>query len=330
VTDDGTATSYKVSTETSRKYAEYDRVATTPIAYKTEGKVNFVEHPSDCAAYTHPVPAGKKLLYVASNGDVVVWQDGESARLDAAAPVDARPVNLGDRRYALYGGRIDRYRHGALGDITEGSRLIIVNVDREQIETDIELDAPKVFEGLSPIVADLNDDGEPELVTTVADSADGARIRVYTVDGTELATGPIYGPGWRHQLAVARFAPDGRPELAVVRKPHVDRTVEFYCLAGSELTVTAQLPGYATHTYGSRNLDQALAADLDGDSRTELLVPTTDRQRLEAVRRTDSGAETSWSLSLDGTLSTNIAGATLNDGLAVGAGTEDGVRVWQG
>jgi hypothetical protein len=154
---------------------------------------------------------------------------------------------------------------------------------------------------------------------------------VYATDGTELATGPVYGPGWRHQLCVAPFGPDGGTELAVVRKPHVDRMLECYRLDGGELTVTAAHEGYASHTYGSRNVDGGLAADLDGDGRPELLVSTTDRRALAAVRRTSGGVERVWTLPLGGDLVTNVAGVARDGGrLAVGAGTAEGVRIWQG
>ena len=129
----------------------------------------------------------------------------------------------------------------------------------------------------------------------------------------------------------APFAPDGTAELAVVRKPHVDRTVEFYRLDGGDLPVTATLSGFASHTYGSRTLDGGLAADFDGDGRTELLVPRTDRRRLAAVRRTGDGAERAWSLPVGGRLTTNLTGVALADGrIAVGAGGDGAVQVWQG
>ena len=331
VTADGRATTHRIADGTSEAVAVHGRVPTPPLAYAADGAVGLVDPPADCAAHTHPVVVDGGLLYVATNGDVVVRRDGVEARLDARAPADVRPVRVDDEQYALYGGRTTRYAHGALGDGVEGSRLLLVDAARGRIEVDVTLDAPTVFEGLSPLVADLDGDGDDEVVTTAAESTEGARIRAYGTDGDELATGPVYGPGWRHQLCVAPFGPDGRPELAVVRKPHVDRTLEFYRLDDGDLTVTATHEGYASHTYGSRILDGGLAADLDGDGRWELLVPTTGRRTLAAVRRTGRGAERAWSLPLGGDLVTNVAGIAVGDDrLAVGAGTADGVRIWQG
>lgn len=331
VTADGTATTHRVSGETSEQVADHGSVSHPPLGYRSRGSTEIVEAPADCAEHSHPVGVDDGLVYVSSDGDVVVWRDDEPTRLDVQAPVDARLVRVDDGQYAVYGGRTDRYDHSALGDSIEGGSLVLVDTDAGRIETEVELDAPTVFEGLSPMVADLDGDGTAELITTVADSDAGARLRIYGIDGRELSTGPIYGPGWRHQLCVAPFGPDDGRELAVVRKPHVDRTVEFYRLTDSGLEVVATQQGYASHTYRSRNLDGAIAGDLDSDGLPELLVPTADRWTLAALRRTDTGVQTAWSRDLGGALSTNVTGVGLADGrVAVGGATGEHVRVWQG
>jgi len=331
ITTDGAATTYRIRDGDSELVVDHGTTQRPPVGYRTAGPPELIARPADCADHTHPVPIDGGLCYVATNGDVVIWRDASPTRLDVAAPVDARPVAIDDSRLAVYGAKTDRYRHGALGDQIEAGGLSIIDTTDERVTTTVELDAPTVFEGLSPLVADLDADGGNEVVTTVADAADGARVRLYDTDGTELATGPIYGSGWRHQLCVASFAPDGGRELAVIRKPHVDRTVEFYRLRDGDLSVVATRDGYSSHTYGSRNLDGGLAGDLDGDGQPELLVPTTDRWTLAALRRIDGGTATAWSVDLDGPLTTNLTGVSLAEGsAAVGAGTADHVRIWQG
>jgi hypothetical protein len=328
VTGDGTATTYRVGSGDAERLTDHGAVPTPPLGYLADGAPAVVTPPRDAAADTHPVFSGGAAAYVADDGDIVLRQGMETTRAAVSAPPDVRPVALGDGRYVLYGGRTDRYRHGAVGDAIEGSSLVVIEPAAGTAEVVTSLDPPTVFEGLYPLVADLDDDGDPEVVTTVATTDDGARIRVYAADGTELATGPVYGPGWRHQLCVAPFGPEGTPELAAVLKPHVDRTLEYYRLVDDELTIRATRAGYATHAYGSRNIDGALAGDVDDDGRPELLLPTADRTTLAAVRRVPGGTELAGSLSLDAPLTTNLVGVGTDDGIAIGAGTVDGVRIW--
>jgi len=265
---------------------------------------------------------------VARNGDLVV--DGKNRnRFSVDAPPDVRPVAVGDGRFALYSGVTDRYGHGALGDGLEPTSLLVVDAVDPRILSQTVLDPPTVFEGLQPIVADVDGDGTPEIVTTVADSRDGARIAIYSVAGERIATGPVYGPGWRHQLAVGPFGPDGVTEIGVVLKPHVNRTLEYYRLEDGELTVRATADGFATHTYGSRNTDGAIAADLDADGRVEVLLPTSDRQRLASVAHLERETQIRWTWDLGAELRSNLTGVRLEDGgIAVGAATADEIRVW--
>lgn len=330
-TADGAATTHRVSDGRTERVSDHGPVSRPQVAYRADDTVGLVTPPEDIADHTHPVVHDDELVYVAGDGAVAFDGDDATTRLDVRAPSDVRLVALDEDRYVLYGGRTDRYRHGALGDDVEGSTLVVVDASNRRIEETVTLEAPAVFEGLSPLVADLDDDGDAEIATTVARPRGGASIRVYGADGTELATGPPAGSGWRHQLCAAPFAADGTTELAAVKKPHVDRTLEYYRLADGDLAITARRDGYASHTYGSRILDGALGADLDDDGRTELLLPTSDRTTLAAVRRIEGGTETAWSLALDGPLVTNVTGVTLGDGrLAVGAGTGDGIRIWEG
>jgi hypothetical protein len=330
VTERGVATTHRVRGDEAERVANHGTVAQPPVGYLADDTPAVVTPPGDAAAHTHPRFTDEGVVYVAADGDIVFRQGETTTRTDVAAPGDARPVALGDGRSVLYGAATDRYRHGALGDTVEGSSLVVVDPSAARVDVAVTLDSPAVFEGLFPLVADLDGDGEREVVTTVATPEDGARIRVYTPDGAELATGPVYGPGWRHQLCAAPFAPDGATELAVVRKPHVDRTLEYYRLTDGRLEIRATREGYASHTYGSRNVDQALGGDFDDDGRTELLVPTTDRTGLAVVRRVDGGTEAVGSLALGARLTTNLVGVGVGDGVAIGAGTAAGVRVWEG
>lgn len=336
-TTDGRVTEWHVTDEGATRERAFAGIPpeTQPVVRQGPSDTGPVEPRGDMGEHASPVVTPRtggeqsKLLYVTERGDLAVVGSA-TMRVPVDAPPDSRLAAVGDGRYALFGDRTERYRHGALGDTIEGETLYVVDAETAQISAEATLDAPVVFEGLQPLVADLDGDGEPEIVTTVADGRNGARIAVFAPDGSRLATGPIHEPGWRHQLAVAPFGPDGRPELAVVRQPHVERLLEFYRLREGSLDVVATADAFASHTYGSHILSGAVAGAFGGDSTATLLVPNAARDELAAVRREPAGATVAWRQSLDGTLASNVTGVTLADGgVAVGAATAGTVRVWQ-
>jgi hypothetical protein len=225
------------------------------------------------------------------------------------------------------------YDHGVLGDAVEASSISLVEtVPAPRVARRIELPSPRVVEGISPIWADLSGDGQREIIVTLSDLEQGAQIVVFSEAGEQLAAGPAIGRGyrWRHQLVVAPFGPDGELELADVLTPHIGGVVEFYQLAGDELEIVAQVPGYSSHVLGSRNLDMAVAGDFDGDGQIELLLPDQARTSLAAIRRQPGGAEVAWTVPIGDKGSTNLATVLFPDcTLAVGAGHEGNqLRLW--
>ena len=103
--------------------------------------------------------------------------------------------------------------------------------------------------------------------------------------------------------------------------PHIGGVVQTYRLVGDRLEIVAGVPGFTSHSIGSRNLDAAAAGDFDGDGRVELLLPHQAFQSLGALAHDADG----------GRMTADLAAVRLADGtMAVGAGREDGVlRVWQ-
>jgi hypothetical protein len=310
--------------------------AGTPALLLVEGGVaSLVAAPSGSASpLTHPVllPSGG-MAFIESSGDLVVVDQDVVTRLSVDALPDARLLVDEGGRVLLLGDATTRYGHGVLGDAVEAGSVILVDtVPHPQVATTIPLPGDTVVEGLSPIWADLTGDGEREIVVTVSDAERGAQIVVYSGEGELVAAGPAIGRGhrWRHQLAVAPFGPHGELELADVLTPHLGGVVEFYRVEGDALRIVARVPGYTSHRIGSRNLDGALAGDLDGDGRVELMLPDQGMTELGAVRRTPDGAQVMWSVPAGGRIGTNLAAASLTSGeIAVGIGREDGVlRLW--
>lgn len=129
---------------------------------------------------------------------------------------------------------------------------------------------------------------------------------------------------------MAPFGPDGEKELAVMLTPYIGGVVEFYRMREGRLDVVARLSGPTSHVNGSRNLDMALASDLDGDGRTELLVLSRGLTTLIGVHRTESAAEEAWLVEIGGRVSTNIAAVeTASGGMAIAVGHSNGaLRIW--
>jgi hypothetical protein len=302
---------------------------TPPLVLADEGAVSLIGPPTAAASIlTHPVllrPDPLQLVFVERDGDLVLLENGnELDRLKADVLPDARILVDDQRRLLFLSGPTERYDHGVLGDGIEPSSITLVETEPAfKVVNRIEIPAPEVVEGITPIWADLDGDGEREILVTVSDPDQGARLVLYSEAGELLAQGPPAGQGyrWRHQLAAVPL--DGRPELVIfdVLRPHLDALFEVYRWQGEFLTVMESIPGYNSHGIGSRNLDQILAGDLDGDGYPEVVVPGSNGTTLNGLYYRDGAMGQAWRVELEGILSTNLVGIALQDGgLEMGAG----------
>jgi len=89
---------------------------------------------------------------------------------------DALTVTGSDDTLYSFSGPTERYPHGALGDRIEWVELAAFskgedrNIDRFTLEPD------DVFEGLFPLLADLDGDGRDEVIATVSSPSSGSRL----------------------------------------------------------------------------------------------------------------------------------------------------------
>ncbi len=310
----------------------------TPPLLRVEDDVpRLVTAPTaGASSVTHPAKltaAGARLAIVEASGDLVMWDGGEIGRLAVGALLDGRLLVDESARILLLTDATTRYDHGVLGDGVEAASITLVETSPAlRVAGKIDLNPPGVVEGIAPIWTDWTGDGKREIIVTLSDAQQGARLAMFSEAGALLASGPAIGRGyrWRHQIAVGPFGPDGELELVDVLTPHIGGVVEFYRLAGDQLQIVAQVPGYTSHVLGSRNLDMSAAGDFDGDGRLELLLPDQARTSLGAIRRNPGGAEVAWTVSLGERMSTNLAAVVFPDGtLGVGAGhVGNKLRLW--
>jgi hypothetical protein len=70
----------------------------------------------------------------------------------------------------------------------------------------------------------------------------------------------------------------------------------------------------------------ALATDVTGDGRLDVLIPTQDLDAVGILTRTQDGVSVIAEMSLPGRVTTNLAGTTLADGgVAIAVGTSEGI-----
>lgn len=276
----------------------------------------------------HPVFVGSQIASMDSQGRLSL--DNE-IYAKGFLP-DGRILFDESGRILLLNNPSSAYQHGIMGDAIEAQGLSLLDSVNDFGNAIGVLNGARVYEAIAPIWADLDQDGQREILVTASDANVGAQLMLYSEDGELLAISSAIGQGyrWRNQMAIAPFGPNGEWEIADVLTPHIGGVVEFFSWQANELRVVAQLPGYTSHVIGSRNLDLGLAADVNADGRVELLLPTQRLDHLAAIQRSESGAKLLWELSLPGSLSSNIASARFANGtLAIGVGLDAEIlRVW--
>jgi hypothetical protein len=259
-------------------------------------------------------------------GELVLSTALDAARWFEDPTPDTRLVEAPSGALVALTGPTGRYPHGAIGDELEAAAISIRDADGQVSRIGVPAEA--VVEGTSALLADLVGQArQPQIVVTVSDRDEGARLVVYGLDGELIAASEPIGLGfrWLHQIGSGPVGPNGEVEIIAVRTPHIGGIVEAYRLVDGRLDRVASHPGYSSHRLGSANLDMALLADADGDGQLELVVPTQDLGSLGVLTRIAEGFELLATLPLGGTLATNVAATSDEDGhLVLAAGTEHG------
>jgi hypothetical protein len=204
---------------------------------------------------------------------------------------DAVPIYVDGKTYILSDPTTE-FKHGVLGDAIEAKTLTIINGENINV---IKF-SPQVFEGLYPLLADIDGEGGKEIIATLSGNGAGAQIVIYNQAGETLASTESLSSGWRHVLGVAPFGPSGELELVDISKPHVLREVEFFQFRVGTLVKVASIQGFSTHKIGSRNMDIFEVVQIDG--RHLLIVPTADFQSVAAIGRTLYGVEEVWRIDI--------------------------------
>jgi hypothetical protein len=187
------------------------------------------------------------------------------------------------------------YRHGVLGDAIEAKSLTIaerqpvpLSGEAKPVPTKVTAVAAgpdAVFEDLEPRLADLDRDGTPEIIVVRSYFERGSALAVVgKKDGAWAViaeTPPVGQPHrWLNPAAIADFDGDGNIDIALVKTPHLQGILQVWSWKAGKLALAHEAAGYSNHALGSTALDNAAAADVNGDGTPELVIPTLDRTAL--------------------------------------------------
>jgi hypothetical protein len=78
---------------------------------------------------------------------------------------------------------------------------------------------------------------------------------------------------WLNIAGFGDFTGGGKTEIAAVVTPHIAGSLRVYEMVGAKIVERARIDGYTNHINGSRNLDLARIADVNGDGIVDIALP---------------------------------------------------------
>lgn len=150
------------------------------------------------------------------------------------------------------------------------------------------LDDTHVFEDRQPRLADLDGDGEDELVVVLTALDKGASLAAFSVVDGALklkAQTPYIGRPyrWLNPAGIADFDGDGKLDVALVAMPHLVKRLDVWSLVGGKFKRWGAFEGYSNHRNGSVHTGMSAVSDFDGDGIADLALPGADRRSIEFV-----------------------------------------------
>lgn len=161
----------------------------------------------------------------------------------------AVPAGADEIVKAEFGAPTTRYGHAILGDDVEYGALLMTMSSGKKLR--LTLPDSHVFEDLAPRLADVDGDGDAEVVVIETDVSKGAALAVYDAVG-KVAETPHIGQSrrWLAPVGIADLDGDGFVELAYVDRPHLARVLTVWRFKDGALEPVATREGLTNHKIG--------------------------------------------------------------------------------
>jgi hypothetical protein len=263
----------------SAKYSVNDRAVIKPLcglcplAFAVIGVVVDSKGSAWLARFE---PSARGWVEVARSEERVL-PDARPIQVDLDGPV----VNAQDGHIVVLAGPDDRrYRHGAVGDLVEATRLLYLERHSLKPLRTLTLDSPFVFEDIAPRLLDWPQQARGQSgLLTVRSGPQGSQLAVITANQrdskamTLAALGKPIGSSNRWIAATT----DGQ-RIAGVHTPHIGGTLYAYQRVDeggtTELKSTRLHMDLSTHVMASREMDLAVW------SRGLVIMPSQDLRQL--------------------------------------------------
>ncbi|MEM6679165.1 MAG: FG-GAP-like repeat-containing protein [Pseudomonadota bacterium] len=201
---------------------------------------------------------------------------------------------------AFFTDATERYAHGVLGDAIEAGGLRVLGG-----EGGVTLGGPvgcsflvslpqdRVFEDVTPRIADVTGDGISEAIVIESGANDGAQLAIYGFVGnrfSKIAATPPIGTRfrWLAPAAIADFDGDGVDDVAYVETPHIGGILRIWSFAGGEARQIAARAGYSNHRIGENFISGGLR---DCGKGPEIVLPDRGWRTTRIARLGPDGIE---------------------------------------
>ncbi|WP_229802248.1 FG-GAP repeat domain-containing protein [Paramylibacter ulvae] len=183
---------------------------------------------------------------------------------------------------AKYSNPTKRYTHAVLGDDIEyGALELRVKIGKTQETRIITLPKSHVFEDIAPRLADMDGDGDNEVVVIETDMQRGAALAIYDENG-KIAQTPSIGTShrWLAPAGIADFNGNGKMDVAYVDRPHLAKVLRVWEFDNGRLKEIAKLQGLTNHRIGENFISGGVRIC---DGRAEIITADSSWQRIRAT-----------------------------------------------